>query len=117
MGYQKDCLKTKPSLFHSNCHAQGSEEHNRWCGLHCRTFFFLKKRAELDFKRFDELSQSQTSLVQIINGVKEIKVNNSQRKNRWKWNNRLRNNDDRECAPRESSQNDDVESLRNFDHM
>ena len=49
------------------------------------TFFFLKKRAELDFKRFDENSQSQTSLVQIINGVKEIKINNSQRKNRWKW--------------------------------
>src|SRR5690606_23577094 len=49
------------------------------------TFFFLKKRAELDYKRFDESSQSQTSLVQIINGVKEIKVNNSQRKNRWKW--------------------------------
>lgn len=49
------------------------------------TFFFLKKRAELDFKRFDELSNSQTSLVQIINGVKEIKINNSQRKNRWKW--------------------------------
>ncbi|WP_369618217.1 peptidase domain-containing ABC transporter [Flavobacterium sp. CFS9] len=51
----------------------------------CWTFFFLKKRAELDFKRFDQLSQSQTSLIQIINGVKEIKVNNSQRKNRWKW--------------------------------
>ena len=49
------------------------------------TFFFLKKRAELDFKRFDEQSASQTSLVQIINGVREIKVNNSQRKNRWKW--------------------------------
>ncbi|AUC77828.1 peptidase domain-containing ABC transporter [Olleya sp. Bg11-27] len=49
------------------------------------TFFFLKKRAALDFKRFDESSQSQTSLVQIINGVKEIKINNSQRKNRWKW--------------------------------
>lgn len=48
-------------------------------------FFFLKKRAELDFKRFDENSQSQTSLVQLINGVKEIKINNSQRKNRWKW--------------------------------
>ncbi|SHM77135.1 peptidase domain-containing ABC transporter [Flavobacterium xanthum] len=49
------------------------------------TFFFLKKRAELDYKRFDETSQSQTSLIQIINGVKEIKINNSQRKNRWKW--------------------------------
>lgn len=49
------------------------------------TFFFLKKRAELDYKRFDETSQSQTNLIQIINGVKEIKINNSQRKNRWKW--------------------------------
>lgn len=49
------------------------------------TFFFLKKRAALDYKRFDETSQSQTSLIQIINGVKEIKLNNSQRKNRWKW--------------------------------
>ncbi|MBO9582927.1 MAG: peptidase domain-containing ABC transporter [Flavobacterium sp.] len=49
------------------------------------TFFFLKKRAELDFRRFDQLSQNQTSLIQIINGVKEIKINNSQRKNRWKW--------------------------------
>jgi ATP-binding cassette, subfamily B, bacterial len=49
------------------------------------TFFFLKKRAALDYKRFDETSQSQNSLIQIINGVKEIKINNSQRKNRWKW--------------------------------
>lgn len=49
------------------------------------TFFFLKKRAVLDYKRFDETSQSQTNLIQIINGVKEIKINNSQRKNRWKW--------------------------------
>lgn len=49
------------------------------------TLFFLKRRAELDFKRFDQLSQNQSSLIQIINGVKEIKINNSQRKNRWKW--------------------------------
>ena len=33
------------------------------------TFFFLKKRAELDYKRFDEASQSQNSLIQIINGA------------------------------------------------
>ncbi len=49
--------------------------------------FFLKKRAELDYKMFDELSESQTSLVQIVNGIKEIKINNSQRKKRWKWEN------------------------------
>jgi ATP-binding cassette, subfamily B, bacterial len=49
------------------------------------TFFFLKKRAQLDYRRFDETSQNQSNLIQIINGVKEIKINNSQRKNRWKW--------------------------------
>jgi ATP-binding cassette subfamily B protein len=49
------------------------------------TFIFLKKRAILDYKKFDETSQSQTNLLQIISGVKEIKINNSQRKNRWKW--------------------------------
>jgi ATP-binding cassette, subfamily B, bacterial len=49
------------------------------------TFLFLKKRKELDFKRFDETSTNQTNLLQIIQGAKEIKINNSQRKNRWKW--------------------------------
>ena len=49
--------------------------------------FFLKKRAELDYKMFDELSESQTSLIQIINGVNEVKINNSQRKKRWHWEN------------------------------
>ena len=48
---------------------------------------FLKKRAELDYRMFDELSDSQTSLVEIINGINEIKVNNSQRKKRWQWEN------------------------------
>lgn len=47
--------------------------------------FFLKKREELDYKMFDQQSESQTSLIQIINGVNEIKINNSQRKKRWNW--------------------------------
>ncbi len=47
--------------------------------------FFLKKREELDYKMFDQQADSQTSLVQIINGVNEIKINNSQRKKRWHW--------------------------------
>ncbi|MGD1847585.1 MAG: peptidase domain-containing ABC transporter [Salibacteraceae bacterium] len=49
------------------------------------TFFFLRKRAALDYKKVDEMAESQTTLVQIINGVREIKLNNSQRKSRWKW--------------------------------
>jgi ATP-binding cassette, subfamily B, bacterial len=49
------------------------------------TFFFLKKRALLDFKRFDQMADNQSSLIEIIDGINEIKVNNSHRKKRWMW--------------------------------
>lgn len=46
---------------------------------------FMKKRAELDYKRFDQSSKTQSSLVQMINGMQEIKLNNSERRRRWEW--------------------------------
>ncbi len=46
---------------------------------------FMKKRAELDYKRFDELSVNQTSLFQLITGMQEIKLNNSEKQKRWEW--------------------------------
>ncbi len=49
--------------------------------------FFLKRREILDFKRFDKLSDNDSSIVQIISGVNEIKINNSKLKQRWKWEN------------------------------
>ncbi|MDB4902204.1 MAG: transporter ATP-binding protein [Mucilaginibacter sp.] len=49
------------------------------------TLFFLRRRAEIDYRRSDEQAESQAALVQIINGVNDIKLNNSQQKNRWKW--------------------------------
>ena len=49
------------------------------------TLLFMKKRAELDYKRFDEASGNQSSLVQLINGMQEIKLNNSERRRRWEW--------------------------------
>jgi ATP-binding cassette subfamily B protein len=45
----------------------------------------MKKRAELEFRRFDEASGNQSSRVQLINGMQEIKLNNSERRRRWEW--------------------------------
>jgi len=46
---------------------------------------FLKKRAELDYKRFDQASQNQSSIFQLISGMQEIKLNGSERRRRWEW--------------------------------
>ena len=46
---------------------------------------FMKKRSELEFRRFDEVSGNQSSRVQLINGMQEIKLNNSERRRRWEW--------------------------------
>lgn len=46
---------------------------------------FLKKRRELDFKRFDISSKNQSSVVQLISGMQEIKLNNCEQQKRWEW--------------------------------
>jgi ATP-binding cassette, subfamily B, bacterial len=48
-------------------------------------FFFLKRRKELDYKRFDQMSQHQGNLIQLINGMQEIKLNNCAKQKRWEW--------------------------------
>ena len=46
---------------------------------------FLKKRKEIDYKRFEVAAANQTKLVEIIQGIQEIKLQNSERKRRWQW--------------------------------
>lgn len=46
---------------------------------------FMKRRALLEFKRFDESAGNTSSLVQLINGIQEIKLNNSEKRRRWEW--------------------------------
>ncbi|MBP5614211.1 MAG: peptidase domain-containing ABC transporter [Bacteroidales bacterium] len=48
---------------------------------------FLKKRKELDYKRFAQASAEQSYLYQLITGMQEIKLNNCERKKRWEWEN------------------------------
>lgn len=47
--------------------------------------FFLKKRRDLDFKRFDISSENQSNIVQLISGMQEIKLNNCEQQKRWEW--------------------------------
>lgn len=47
--------------------------------------FFLRKRRVLDYRRFDQMSKNQSSLIQIINGMPEIKIHNAETQKRWEW--------------------------------
>ncbi|MFD0992172.1 peptidase domain-containing ABC transporter [Tenacibaculum geojense] len=47
--------------------------------------FFFKKRKELDYKKFSEVSQEQSKVIELINGMQEIKLHNAERKMRWNW--------------------------------
>ncbi len=49
------------------------------------TLLFLKKREELDYKRFDQAADNQSSIYQLISGMQEIKLNGSERRRRWEW--------------------------------
>lgn len=46
---------------------------------------FLKKRAGLDHKRFSQVSQEQSKVIELINGMQTIKLNNAEKKKRWAW--------------------------------
>lgn len=47
--------------------------------------FFMKFRRELDVKRFAQAAGEQSNLYQLITGMQDIKLNNSEDQKRWKW--------------------------------
>ncbi len=47
--------------------------------------FFMKYRRELDHKRFKIGSENQTYMVEMIQSIKDIKLNNAQKQKRWGW--------------------------------
>jgi ATP-binding cassette subfamily B protein len=49
--------------------------------------FFMKRRRELDFRRFTKLSENQSKLIQLITGIQEIKLYNAEKQKRWEWEN------------------------------
>ncbi len=47
--------------------------------------FFFKRRKDLDYMRFSEVSQEQSKVIELINGMQEIKLHNAERRMRWNW--------------------------------
>ena len=47
--------------------------------------FFFKRRKELDYKRFHEVSNEQSKVIELINGMQEIKLHNAEKRMRWNW--------------------------------
>ncbi|MBV8252046.1 MAG: peptidase domain-containing ABC transporter [Chitinophaga sp.] len=46
---------------------------------------FMKKNKALDYERFKHLANNQSKLIEIISGMRDIKLNNGESSNRWEW--------------------------------
>ncbi|GHU62164.1 ABC transporter ATP-binding protein [Bacteroidia bacterium] len=46
---------------------------------------FMRYRKKLDNKRFTQSSANQSNMIQLITGMQEIKLNNCEKQQRWKW--------------------------------
>lgn len=46
---------------------------------------FMKRRRKLDYMRFQEAAANQSNIVQLINGMQDIKLNNCEKQKRWEW--------------------------------
>lgn len=57
----------------------GSALYFAWVSL------FMKRREELDHKSFQQQSANQSNVIQLINGMQEIKLNACENQKRWEW--------------------------------
>lgn len=46
---------------------------------------FFRKRKKLDYKQFAEISKEQSKVIEMINGMQEVKLHNAERQKRWSW--------------------------------
>tara|TARA_Y100000815_G_scaffold239315_1_gene234147 strand:+ start:4896 stop:7097 length:2202 start_codon:yes stop_codon:yes gene_type:complete len=47
--------------------------------------FFLKRRRNLDYIKFSQQGKEQSKIIEIINGMQEIKLHNAEKQKRWSW--------------------------------
>lgn len=47
--------------------------------------FFMRYRKTLDIKRFNLAATEKSNIVQLVQGMQEIKLNNCERRKRWEW--------------------------------
>ena len=46
---------------------------------------FMRYRRELDIRRFNQSAGQQSNIIQLIQGMQEIKLNNCEKQKRWEW--------------------------------
>lgn len=46
---------------------------------------FMKRRRKLDYMRFQEAAANQSNIVQLIDGMQDIKLNDCEKQKRWEW--------------------------------
>ena len=46
---------------------------------------FMKYRRELEIRRFSQASSEQSSLIQLVTAMQEIKLSNCEKQKRWQW--------------------------------
>lgn len=51
----------------------------------CWVLLFLKYRRKLDYMRFQESASNQNTIVQLVTGMQDIKLNNCETQKRWAW--------------------------------
>jgi len=47
--------------------------------------FFVRRRKEMDYVRFQQSGENNNTLIEMIQGMQEIKLQGSERKRRWIW--------------------------------
>lgn len=47
--------------------------------------FFARKKKAVDYRHFDEAAENQNSLMELINGMQDIKLYNAEKSKRWSW--------------------------------
>jgi ATP-binding cassette subfamily B protein len=48
-------------------------------------FLFMRKRRDLDFRQFEQSAENQSNLLEMMNGMQEIKLYNAEKQKRWAW--------------------------------
>ena len=48
-------------------------------------YLFLEKRRKIDYRRFEVSADNSSSIIQIVSGMQEIKLNNAEQEKRWEW--------------------------------
>ncbi|MCP4441603.1 MAG: peptidase domain-containing ABC transporter [Aureispira sp.] len=48
-------------------------------------YFFMNRQRTLDYQLFEQQANDQNKIMELINGMQEIKLQNSEQRKRWEW--------------------------------